>query len=103
VDPSAVVKKARSDFQAQLNLAGQWYDKELKPMLGSTGKPMTKKPPNDDPRGPFTRMFTDEELAKEMAEAHGVEGDPQALANLELDLKAGLTERVAEAKARRNG
>jgi hypothetical protein len=98
-----VVAAARANFQQMLNRAGQWYDKDVKPMVGPTGKALTKQPPNDDPRGPFTRMFSAEELDKIIASGHAAQDDPKKLENLALDLVVDLGERVAQANGGRIG
>jgi hypothetical protein len=79
----------------------QVYGKDGRPLTNAEGKGVLKLPPNDDPRGPCYRLYTEAELEQYAAQGSTAKADAAKLENMADDWAAGLAERMAEDKGRR--
>lgn len=99
--PAERLKAAQVGLQGIMNRMHQVYGKDGRPLTNAEGKGVLKLPPNDDPRGPCYRLYTEAELEQYAAQGSTAKADAAKLENMADDWAAGLAERMAEDKGRR--
>jgi hypothetical protein len=98
------IEEAKESLREIYARMAQVYNGMWEPMYvtGKNGRrPLTQFPPAETEGGPFNRLYTEEELAAYANSTKKFAEDAAKLADMRIDWEAGLAERVAEARGRR--